>query len=285
MRIDLHAHSNASDGTEPPAVVVAAAQAAGLDAVALTDHDSAAGWEEAAQTADAVGIALVRGMEMSARHLGVTVHLLSYLHDPTYPPLVAALERVHAARRERAQAMVERLARDYPIDWESVARRAAGGAPVGRPHIADELVALGAVPSRSAAFERLLHPRGPYYVRYWAVAAQDAIGLIRAAGGVPVFAHPGATGRQRLVGDDGIVQMHDAGLFGLEVRHRDNPPEQRVRLTALARRLGLAVTGGSDYHGAGKANRLGENLTAPEVFREIIALGALPLVGRAPLDG
>ncbi|MDR2381387.1 MAG: PHP domain-containing protein [Bifidobacteriaceae bacterium] len=279
MRIDLHTHSNASDGTEGPGQVIRAAQAAGLDVVALTDHDSTAGWVEAGAAAVDCGIGLVRGMELSARYQGITVHLLSYLHDPTYQPLIDLTSRIKAARRERAKAIVERLARDYPIGWEEVAARAPDGVAVGRPHIADQLVALGVVPNRSAAFSELLHPRSPYYVRYWSAAAPDAVATVRAAGGVPVLAHPGATGRQRVVGDGGIIHMYDAGLAGLEVYHRDNPPEQRRRLAALAERLGLIQTGASDYHGRGKPNRLGENLTSPEALAAILEQGRLGLVG------
>ncbi|MDR0365268.1 MAG: PHP domain-containing protein, partial [Bifidobacteriaceae bacterium] len=264
MRIDLHTHSDASDGTDSPAAVIAAAKAAKLDVVGLTDHDSTAGWAEAEAAAVAEDIALVRGAEFSARYRGITVHLLSYLHDPENQALVAAAGQVLAARWERAQQIVAALARDYPISWPAVAARAPKGVPVGRPHIADELVTLGVVPDRSAAFTELLHPRGPYYVRYWSIEAEQMIELIRGAGGVPVFAHPGAVGRQRVVGDSGIVRMAEAGLAGLEVHHRDNPPDQQIRLTALAERLGLLQTGASDYHGqAGKPNRLGENLTSP----------------------
>ncbi|MDR2453220.1 MAG: phosphatase, partial [Bifidobacteriaceae bacterium] len=246
---------------------------------------STAGWDEAAGAAERWGIGLVRGMELSTRHQGVTVHMLSYLHDRSHAGLAQLLERVRQARRERAQAMVERLGADYPITWERVAQRAPGATPVGRPHIADELVALGVAPNRGAAFERLLHPGGPYYVRYWSAEAVDAVRLIRQAGGVPVFAHPGSTARQRIVGDQAIAQLAGAGLAGLEVRHRDNPPEQRARLGRLAAELGLLVTGSSDYHGAGKPNALGENLTDAPTLAAIAAQGRLPLVGQAPLAG
>jgi predicted metal-dependent phosphoesterase TrpH len=281
MRIDLHTHSDVSDGTEPPAEVMAAAKAAGLDVVALTDHDSTAGWDEATLAAGELGITLVRGMELSARHGSITVHLLSYLHDPTYRPLLDVLARVKSARRERAQGMVERLAKDFPITWDQVAARAPSGGAVGRPQIADQLVALGVVPDRRAAFQHILHPRGPYYVRYWSIDAAAAVQLVRDAGGVPVFAHPGATGRQRVVGDHGIGQMADAGLAGLEIFHRDNPPEQRARLKALAERFGLLMTGSSDYHGTGKPNRLGENLTDEATLDAIADQGESPLVGGA----
>ncbi|MDR1189650.1 MAG: PHP domain-containing protein, partial [Bifidobacteriaceae bacterium] len=274
-----HTHSNLSDGTESPAEVMAQAQAAGLDVVALTDHDSTAGWDEAAAAATELGLALVRGTEVSARSHGITVHLLSYLHDPSYEPLTQMMRQVTDARWERAEQMVGRLAQDFPIEWADVAKRASRGRPVGRPHIADELVAKGVVADRTEAFERLLHPRGPYYVRYWSIEAEDAVELVRRAGGVPVFAHPGATGRQRIVSDEVIASMVEAGLAGLEVFHRDNPAEQRERLSALADRYGLLQTGSSDYHGAGKPNRLGENLTSEETLAEIVAQGAVPLVG------
>ncbi|MDR1441692.1 MAG: PHP domain-containing protein [Bifidobacteriaceae bacterium] len=279
MRIDLHAHSSASDGTETPAEVMAQAKAAGLDVVALTDHDSTAGWDEAATAAASLDLGLVRGTEVSARSHGITVHLLSYLHDPSDGPLAEMLSQVRNARWERAQAMVMRLAADFPIRWADVAARASDGRPVGRPHIADELVAQGVVANRAQAFDRLLHPSGPYYVRYGAIEAEAAVEMVRQAGGVPVFAHPGATGRQRIVSSSVIERMADAGLAGLEVRHRDNPPEQRRRLRDLAQRLGLFETGSSDYHGAGKPNRLGENLTSAETLAEIIRQGHLPLAG------
>ncbi|MDR1394008.1 MAG: PHP domain-containing protein [Bifidobacteriaceae bacterium] len=279
MLIDLHTHSSVSDGTEPPAQVMAQAKAAGLDVVALTDHDTTDGWAEASTAASQLGLTLVRGMELSTRMNGITVHLLSYSHDPSYQPLLDMLGRIHAARYERVRAMTERLAKDYPITLEQVVARVPSGKAIGRPHIADQLVALGVVEDRAAAFAGPLHPRGQYYVRYWSVETPDAVQLVRRAGGVPVFAHPGATGRQRVVDDSAIVRMCQAGLAGLEVYHRDNPPDQRARLMELAGRLNLFVTGSSDYHGAGKPNRLGENLTSETALRQIVEQGQLPLVG------
>jgi predicted metal-dependent phosphoesterase TrpH len=261
--------------------VIAQAKAAGLDVVALTDHDSADGWEEAAQAATSIGVALVRGTELSTRTHGITVHLLSYLHNPTHPAIEQMNRRIREARRERAQAMVQRLARDYPITWEQVAQNVGENVTVGRPHIADQLVELGVIPDRSAAFQRLLHPASPYYVRYWTQDTTEAVQIVREAGGVPVFAHPGASARQRLVSDAVIAQLVEAGLAGLEIHHRENPPEQRERLTRLAEQLGLLQTGSSDYHGAGKPNRLGENLTSPEVLAAILEQGQLELVGAA----
>ncbi len=278
MRIDLHAHSSASDGTQTPAELVAAAAAAGLDVVALTDHDTTVGWDAAARAARDVGIALVRGTEVSARWRGVSVHLLSYLQDPTHEALVRELERTRDARLGRARRMVELLARDVPITWQDVVAQSDDAVTVGRPHIADALVANGVVPTRDAAFARLLRADGPYHVPHYAPDAADAVRAIVAAGGVPVFAHPGADARGRIVPDETFDELAAAGLVGLEVHHRDHSPAQRERLTALADRLGLLVTGGSDYHGAGKLNELGENLTRPETLAAIEERGTSEVV-------
>ena len=278
VRIDLHTHSSASDGTQAPAELVQAAADAGLDVLALTDHDTTAGWDEATAAARVAGVALVRGTEVSARSERVSVHLLSYLQDPGYRPLADELARVVDSRVHRAERIVEALSRDVPITWQQVLDQAGDGAVVGRPHIADVLVGNGVVRDRDAAFATLLHARGPYYVPYHAPDAVAAVQLIRAAGGVPVFAHPGADGRGRIVDDAVFDELAEAGLAGLEVFHRDNDEAQRARLQAIAERLGLLVTGSSDYHGAGKINRLGENLTAPEVLAAIEEEGTVEVV-------
>ena len=278
MRIDLHTHSSASDGTQTPAQVVQAAADAGLDVVAITDHDTTAGWDEAAAAARAAGIALVRGTEVSARSRNVSVHLLSYLQDPASRPLADELARVVDSRVHRAERIVEALARDVPISWQQVLDQAGEGTVVGRPHIADALVVNGVVPDRDAAFATLLASHGPYYAPYYAPDAARAVTLIRAAGGVPVFAHPGADGRGRIVADDVFDELAEAGLAGLEVFHRDHDAAQRERLAGIAARLGLLVTGSSDYHGAGKLNRLGENLTSPEVLVAIEGEGFVEVV-------
>jgi predicted metal-dependent phosphoesterase TrpH len=278
VRIDLHTHSTVSDGTDSPAALVELAAAAGLDVVGLTDHDSTLGWDEAAASAQRMGIALVRGVELSARMAGRSVHILSYLHDRSDPGLNAESAQVRDSRVTRAERMVQRLAADYPIDWQAVVAQTAPGTTIGRPHIADALVAAGVSPNRSAAFASLLAPGGPYYVRHYATPAAQMVRLIRNAGGVPVLAHPGAKSRGNPVDDDDIVHMCEAGLAGLEVRHRDNPPEERARLERLAERLNLLVTGSSDYHGTGKPNRLGENLTDAPTLNAILAQGAAPLV-------
>lgn len=278
VRIDLHTHSRASDGTQTPAELVHAAHAAALDVVALTDHDTTAGWDEAAAAARDVGVALVRGTEVSARSRGVSVHLLCYLQDPAHPALADELARARESRVHRAERIVERLARDVPVTWQDVLEQARDAVVVGRPHIADALVARGVVPDRDAAFAHLLASDGPYHVDHYAPAAPAAVAAIRASGGVPVFAHPAADARGAVVADHVFDELAEAGLAGLEVDHRDHSPEQRARLRRIADRLGLLVTGSSDYHGAGKANRLGENLTDPRVLDEIVRQGATEVV-------
>lgn len=274
MRIDLHAHSNVSDGTQAPAEVIASAAGAGLDVVALTDHDSTDGWAEASAAAREHGVALVPGMEISCRtREGISVHLLSYLHDPAHPGLLEEITKAKDARFTRAERMVSLLAEDYPLTWDDVIHHVAPGATLGRPHIADALVAAGVVEDRSEAFESILTSHSRYWVQHYAPDPAYAVELVRDAGGVPVFAHPVASSRGRIVGDRTYGEMIDAGLAGLEIDHRDNPEEGRAFLRRLAARHGLLVTGSSDYHGTGKPNLLGENLTAPEVFARIEELG------------
>jgi hypothetical protein len=286
MAIDLHTHSTASDGTDSPGKVVADAKAAGLDVVALTDHDTVSGWAEAEESAREHGIALVRGAELSSRATvqdhgaarSRSVHMLSYLHDPSNAALHDECEKVRSARRDRALRMVELLARDYPITWDDVVAETAVGTTVGRPHLADALVRGGYVADRAEAFATVLRPGSPYYVPHYAPPALEVVATVRAAGGVPVLAHPAAARQGPVVDDATIAAMADAGLAGLEVDHRDHTPEQRVRLAALADRLGIFTTGSSDYHGAGKPNRLGENTTAPHVLEQIEEAGVLDVV-------
>lgn len=262
MTFDLHTHSSVSDGTQPPAEVVAAAAANGLDGLALTDHDTTAGWQEAIQSAAEHQIALIPGMEITARTDNwISVHLLSYLHDPNYAPLAEAVAEVRDGRISRAQQMAELLAEDFPLTWESVLDQVSPGATIGRPHLADALVAAGVVADRNQAFAQYLHPSSKYYVSQYSLEATEAVQLVRAAGGVPVIAHAMASARGRTVSMNQLHQMVDAGLAGVEVRHRDNPENGRWRLTELAQQRQLLVTGSSDYHGAGKPNLLGENTT------------------------
>jgi predicted metal-dependent phosphoesterase TrpH len=270
VRIDLHAHSSASDGTETPADLMRAAADAGLDVVALTDHDTVRGWAAATEALPS-GLRLVRGAEISCVYDGVSLHLLAYLFDPEHAALAEEMSMALDDRVPRAKAIVGKLAAaGHPITWELVLAQLQDGATVGRPHIADTLVAIGVVPDRTAAFDTLLHDGSEFFVGHYYVDAVRAVELVREAGGVPVFAHPAAAKRGTTVGDDAIVAMAGAGLAGLEVDHRDNPPEARDRLRALAADLDLLVTGASDYHGSGKDNRLGEHTTDPAVLEELL---------------
>lgn len=272
MPIDLHTHSNASDGTQPPAGVIEAAVGAGLTTVALTDHDTTSGWAEAAAAAREAGIDFVPGVEISTQHHGISIHLLGYLIDPAHPDLVAEMTRARASRDTRMERMVAKLAAGgIPITLEEVLAQAEPGATLGRPHVADALVASGYFEHRNDAFRELLHDSSPYYVRHYAPEVVRAVRLVRAAGGVPVMAHPFAHRRGRTVTDDVVAEMAVAGLAGLEADHRDHNAQERAHTRALAARLGLFVTGSSDYHGDGKDNEIGENTTEPAVLAEIEA--------------
>jgi 3',5'-nucleoside bisphosphate phosphatase len=271
VRIDLHAHTSASDGTDAPAELLASAAAARLDVVAITDHDTTAGWAEAAAAVPLHGVALVRGMEISCAVDGISVHLLSYLHDPTWPELAAEIDEARASRETRAQRMVELLARDYDISWADVVAHARPGASLGRPHMADALVRKGIVANRDEAFADILGFRGGYYVGHYAIDARRAIRLVRSAGGVPVMAHPLAHRRGRVVSDQVIGELADAGLGGIEVFHPDHDDLNVRHARALAEELGLLVTGSSDYHGTGKVSRLGDRTTDPAVLQQIEA--------------
>ena len=270
MPIDLHTHSTASDGTEPSEVVVAQAARAGLDVVALTDHDTYAGWPAAVAAAGELGVDLVRGVEVSCSQRGISVHLLAYLVDPEASGLLHELDRARDSRVTRIDRMVELMAADgIPVTIEEVRAQAEEGTTMGRPHIADALVASGFVMSRDEAFADVLRNGSRYYVSHYAPDPVRAVERVRAAGGVPVMAHPFANGRGWTVEDSVIERMADAGLAGLEAHHRDHTPAERTHAVELAARLGLFVTGSSDYHGAGKENRLGENTTTPEVLAQI----------------
>ena len=270
MRIDLHTHSLESDGTGTPAQVMHEAAAAGLDVVALTDHDTVSGWDEAAAAAAERGITFVPGIEVSCRYNGISIHLLTYWHRRDDEAVSHMLELTRGGRVGRAREMVDRLGVDFPVTWDDVLEFAGEGTTVGRPHIADALVSKGVVPDRSAAFEKILVPGSKYYVPYFAPEVTEAVRTMRAAGGVPVFAHPGASSRGHIVTTSVIESMAEAGLVGLEVDHRDHDEAQKQRLTRIADRLGLVRTGSSDYHGTGKPNRLGENLTTPEAYQALV---------------
>ncbi|ANH36538.1 error-prone DNA polymerase [Nocardioides dokdonensis FR1436] len=276
MRIDLHTHSRASDGTQSPAELVHAAVAADLDVLALTDHDTAAGWDEAAGAASAAGLRLVRGMEISTRFDGQGVHLLAYLPDPSYPPLAAELERILEGRRSRVPGILEGLrGAGISLTEADVARVSGHSAASGRPHVADALVALGVVADRTEAFDRLLSPGRPGYVDRYAAPLRDMIGLVAAAGGVSVVAH--VWGRRHDESPDGraLAELAGLGLAGIEVDHQDHSPAARERLRGIARELDLVVTGSSDHHGDGKVDHdLGCHTTAPEQLERLLDLAA-----------
>jgi len=280
--IDLHAHSSASDGTDSPGRLVAEAARAGVDVVALTDHDTFAGWDEALTAARSAGVQVLPGVEMSCALGGISLHVLGYLPDPMYPPLVRELARTRDDRVPRAREIVRRLAADgYPLTWQDVLAQVGPEGTVGRPHVADALVAAGVVASRDEAFAGLLHDRSRYYVRHYAADPLRAIRLVQEAGGVSVFAHPAASRRGRTVTDDAIAAMANAGLDGLEVDHPDHGETARIHLRGLAGELGLLATGSSDYHGAGKAARLGQECTTPEVYEALLARAVPPDAARA----
>ncbi|GEP38764.1 phosphatase [Nocardioides psychrotolerans] len=276
MRIDLHTHSRASDGTETPGDLVRAAGVAGLDVVAITDHDTATGWDEAARAAAEIGIELVRGMEISTKHAGVGVHLLAYLPDPTHPGLVTALDKILDGRTSRVPAMLDKL-RDHGIDIDiaDVRRVADGTAATGRPHVADALIELGAVADRGEAFRTLLNPGRPAYVDRYAASLVDVIRMVTDAGGISVIAHPWGRHASGEPGEETLADLVEVGLAGIEVDHQDHDAEDRERLRAIGRNLGLVMTGSSDYHGLGKVDHdLGCNTTEPEHYARLLDLAA-----------
>ncbi|GAA2952759.1 PHP domain-containing protein [Streptomyces enissocaesilis] len=281
MRIDLHTHSTASDGTDTPAELVRNAAAAGLDVVALTDHDSTRGHAEATAALPA-GLTLVTGAELSCRLDGVGLHMLAYLFDPDEPELARERELVRDDRVPRARAMVGKLQElGVAIEWDRVARIAGDGS-VGRPHIASALMELGVVESVSDAFTSdWLADDGRAYVEKHELDPFDAIRLVKAAGGVTVFAHPGAAKRGETVPESALAKLAAAGLDGIEVDHMDHDGPTRARLRGLAAELGLLTTGSSDYHGSRKTVQLGEFTTDPEIYGEITrrATGAFPVPG------
>lgn len=269
QRIDLHTHSTASDGTTPPARLVALAREAGLDVVALTDHDTVAGLA-AARAALPDGLTLVPGAELSCHSQGTSLHLLAYRFDEHDPPLSAAMRSLRESRVGRAEAMARSLeAAGTGVTWERVQALAQG--TVGRPHLARALVEQGLVPTVADAFTpRWIGTGGRHWVDKAELDVLAAIGLVRAAGGVTVFAHPGADARGKTVPDAAIAAMAQAGLDGLEVDHVDHTASTRERLRGLAKDLGLLVTGSSDFHGDNKAVRLGAHTTTPQAYEALL---------------
>ncbi len=276
MFVDLHTHSTASDGTDAPAQLVAKAAAAGIEVLAITDHDTTAGWQEALD-ARPDELTIVCGAELSCefwvddqRRIGL--HLLGYLFDPEEPTLRAARRQLRRSRLDRGRQMVENMVADgIPISWYQVSELAGGG-PVGRPHLGRALVDAGVVPDVDTAFEDLLTSRRPYYVRKVDLDVFRAIELVRAAGGLPVFAHPQASRRGPILPDEVVAAMAEAGLIGIEVDHPDHNDRDRDRAAALARDLDLIMLGSSDYHGTNKTTPLAARTTSPAAYERLAAL-------------
>jgi hypothetical protein len=271
--IDLHAHSNRSDGTFEPAEVVRLAAERGLDVVALTDHDTTDGLDEALGAGEELGLEVVPGVELSAEHEATSVHVLCYWMDASNPELQAELSRLRDERFRRGEQMVERLrALGLPVSFERVREIAAGGTIV-RPHVAQAMVEAGIVTTEQEAFDRYIGDGSPAHVPKHALDPVDALALILGAGGVCVLAHPGMWGEQGSVPQELIERMAGAGMQGLEVEHVDHTPEQRERYRVLARRLDLIPTGGSDCHGTRyDPVRLGSALCDPDAFAELRSL-------------
>lgn len=277
MRIDLHAHSTASDGTDSPAGLVAAAAKAGLDVVAITDHDTTAGWAPAAEALPP-GLSLVPGAELSTisvdpetgRH--VSVHLLAYLFDPESPALVAEQTRLRSERRWRLRVMAERMAADgLPVDADEVMSLLPEDGSAGRPHLAQALVRAGLVSSVNEAFGSYLGNGSGYFVARQDTLVETAIDMIAEAGGVTVIAHPFAYTRGATITVDVLARLAGHGLTGVEVDHPNHDEETRVKLHGLAGELGLVRTGSSDYHGTNKTIELGDETTDPLALEELVA--------------
>lgn len=283
--IDLHAHTTASDGDDRPAALIEHALDRGIDVLALTDHDTMSGLDEAANAATGSGLLLLPGIELSAqvidREPGAiprSVHLLGYGVDPDNEVLAAEMEKIRAHRDDRLRLMVDKLAGDYDITWEEVRAAIPPGATPGRPHIAEVLVEKGYVADTTAAFAGPLRSDGPYHVPHYAPRLHRALGVIQDAGGVPVLAHPFTGARSGAIlhdqSRDAILEGYqvfvEAGLQGLEIGHRENTEEGKKVLEAIAAEFSLIVTGSSDYHGTRKPNQLGENTTDPLQLERIL---------------
>jgi predicted metal-dependent phosphoesterase TrpH len=269
--IDLHTHSAVSDGTQAPADLVAAAAAAGIDVLALADHDTTAGLSEAAAAGAHLHVEVVPAIEVSTTWRGADVHLLAYWPDVEDEALQQMLGTIRGGRRTRIPAMLAGLAaHGIELTEDDVRRAADGAASLGRPHVADALAAAGFVGSRDEAFATLIGEGMPGHVRKSAPPLPQAIDTVRAAGGVPVLAHPWGRGSRAVLDKDALAQLADHGLAGIEVDHLDHDSDARDRLRSITERLGLVATGGSDYHGAGKAGvALGMNRTTREALEQL----------------
>ena len=270
--IDLHTHTTCSDGTDSPRELVNKAIVQGLQVLGISDHDTTAGWEEATQTLRG-SLQLALGAEISClTHDGISVHMLGMLFDPKHAEMQQVLEETRDGRLPRMRKMIEKMREEgMDISIEDVEKAMPAGATMGRPHLADALVAKKIVKSRDEAFIDLLHNDSRFYVSHSAPTPAEAIALIRRAGGVAVIAHPFASHRGQILQSEDFAELVAAGLNGIEVDHRDQNPDERAMLRVIARELDLVVTGSSDYHGTGKLNSLAENHTHREQWEKLEA--------------
>jgi len=271
--IDLHTHTTISDGTDTPAQLINKALASGIKVLALTDHDSIAGWDEA-RAHLRPGMDLVLGSEISCQtEDGISVHMLGLLFDSNNKELQDVLAQTRDNRFGRMQRIITRMNdAGIEISMEEVLAQLSDGATLGRPHLADAMVAKGLAKNRDEIFEKWLHNDSPYYVAHYSPTPERAIALIKAAGGVSVIAHPMASLRGRTVSVESFSSYVEAGLDAIEVFHRDHTGEQRNLLSAIVKDLGVLRTGSSDYHGTGKINELAENTTEPDQWQALEAL-------------
>ena len=270
VMIDLHTHTTCSDGTDTPRELVNKAIVQGIEVLGITYHDTTSGWEEATQTLRG-SLQLALGAEISClTNDGISVHMLGMLFDPNHKEMQTVLEETRDGRLPRMRKMIEKMrAEGMDISIEDVEKAMPVGATMGRPHLADALVAKKIVKSRDEAFVELLHNDSRFYVSHAAPTPVEAIALIRRAGGVAVIAHPFASHRGQILKADDFADLLAAGLNGIEVDHRDQNPDERAMLRVIARELDLVVTGSSDYHGTGKMNLLAENHTSREQWQKL----------------
>jgi predicted metal-dependent phosphoesterase TrpH len=270
--IDLHTHTNCSDGTDSPRELVNKAIVQGLEVLGITDHDTTSGWQEATESLRG-SLKLVLGSEISCLTTdGISVHMLGLLFDPNHVEMQQVLEETRDGRLPRMRKMIEKMrAEGMDISIEDVKNSMPIGATMGRPHLADALVAKKIVKSRDEAFVDLLHNESRFYVSHAAPTPVEAIALIKRAGGVAVIAHPFASLRGQVLKAENFSDLIAAGLDGIEVDHRDQNPDERGMLRTIAQELNLVVTGSSDYHGTGKLNSLAENHTHREQWEKLEA--------------
>jgi predicted metal-dependent phosphoesterase TrpH len=273
--IDLHVHTTCSDGTDSPLALVKKAASSGITILGLTDHDSTAGWAEAVASLHG-NMQLVLGAEVSClTEDGVSVHMLGLLFDGENQPLQQLLADSRDTRIPRMKKMIENLqGAGIDITLDDVAAATPPGATLGRPHLADALVAKKIIKSRDEAFAGLINNESPHYVSHFAPTPEDSIKAIRAAGGVAVIAHPFASRRGQTLTPESFNSLVAAGLNGIEVFHRDQSEEERAQLISIARDLDLAITGSSDYHGTGKLNQLGENTTSAAEWERLESMAS-----------